>query len=97
MALVNHNALHKIERVMEPLLATGKTPVIPSKSSRKIQRTFDKEMYKARHLIENFFCKFKQFRAIVTRYDRRKTSSPESDRAALAISVRPRLPHLERK
>jgi transposase len=24
---------------------------------------------KARHLIENFFCKLKQFRAIATRYD----------------------------
>jgi transposase len=29
----------------------------------------DKE-YKARHLIENFFCKLKQFRAIATRYDK---------------------------
>jgi transposase len=27
-------------------------------------------MYKARHLIENFFCKLKQFRAIATRYDK---------------------------
>ena len=26
---------------------------------------------KARHLIENFFCKLKQFRAIATRYDKR--------------------------
>jgi transposase len=44
--------------------------VIPPKSNRKIQRAFDKEMYKARHLIENFFCKLKQFRAIATRYDK---------------------------
>ena len=44
--------------------------MVPSKSSRKIQRTFDKEMYKARHLIENFFCKLKQFRASATRYDK---------------------------
>jgi transposase len=27
-------------------------------------------MYKARHLIENFFCKLKQFRASATRYDK---------------------------
>jgi hypothetical protein len=26
--------------------------------------------YKARHLIENFFCKLKQYRAIATRYDK---------------------------
>ena len=57
-------------RVIEPLLAAGKTVVIPPKSNRKIQRHYDKEAYKARHLIENFFCKLKQFRAIATRYDK---------------------------
>ena len=58
------------KRVIEPLLAAGKTPVIPPKSGRKTQRDFDKELYKARHLIENFVCKLKQFRAIATRYDK---------------------------
>jgi transposase len=57
-------------RVIEPLLAAGKSFVIPPKSSRKVRRDFDKEMYKARHLIENFYCKLKQFRAIATRYDK---------------------------
>jgi transposase len=33
-------------------------------------REFDRELRKARHLIENFFCKLKQFRAIATRYDK---------------------------
>ena len=28
-------------------------------------------LYEARHLIENFFCRLKQFRAIATRYDKR--------------------------
>jgi transposase len=44
--------------------------VISPKSNRKIKRSFDKEMCKARHLMENFFCKLKQFRAIATRYDK---------------------------
>ena len=44
--------------------------MIPPKSSRKIQRPFDKEMYEARYLMENFFGKLKQFRAIATRYDK---------------------------
>jgi transposase len=57
-------------RVIKPLLAAGKTLVIPPKSSRKVKRAFDKEMYKGRHLIENFNCKLKQFRAIATRYDK---------------------------
>ena len=58
------------KRVIEPLLTEGKTAVIPPKSNRKAQRDYDKETYKARHLIENFFCKLKQFRAIATRYDK---------------------------
>jgi len=33
----------------------------PAKSNRKI-RAFDKEIYRRRHLIENFYCKLKQFR-----------------------------------
>jgi len=35
-----------------------------------VQRDYDKDLYRARHLIENFFCKLKQFRAIATRYDK---------------------------
>jgi transposase len=58
------------ERVIEFLARTGKTAVIPPKSNRKNPRIYDKELYKARHLIENFFCKLKQFRAIATRYDK---------------------------
>ena len=38
-------------------------------ASRKL-RDYDKEMYKNRHLIENFFAKLKQYRAIATRYDK---------------------------
>jgi len=35
-----------------------------------VAREFDKDLYKERHLIENFFAKLKQFRAIATRYDK---------------------------
>lgn len=58
------------ERVIDPLRAAGKEAVIPPKRHRNEPRTYDKELYKARHLIENFFCKLKQFRAIATRYDK---------------------------
>ena len=59
------------ERVIEPLEKAGKITVIPPKANRKHKREYDKELYKARHLIENFFAKLKQFRAIATRYDKR--------------------------
>ena len=58
-------------RVIEPLQAQGKTAVIPPRRNRKHPREYDKELYKARHLIENFFAKLKQYRAIATRYDKR--------------------------
>jgi transposase len=58
-------------RVIEPLIAQGKTVVIPSKCNRITPREYDKDSYKAPHLIENFFAKLKQYRAIATHYDKR--------------------------
>ena len=57
-------------RVIEPLVQAGKAVVIPSISSRRHQRSHDRHLYKARHLIENFFARLKQYRAIATRYDK---------------------------
>ena len=68
--LLADKAFDADERVIEPLLARGKTFVIPPKSSRKVQRDFDKDAYKARHLIENFFCKLKEFKRIAMRADK---------------------------
>jgi transposase len=92
--LLADKAFDADERVIEPLLAAGKTPVIPSKSSRKIQRTYDTEMYKARHLIENFFCKLKQFRAIATRYDKTARNFLAGIQLAAAIILLNRAMHL---
>lgn len=58
-------------RVIDPLRNAGKTIVIPPKSNRTVSRAYDEDLYKARHLIENFFARLKQFRAIATRYDKR--------------------------
>ena len=44
--------------------------MIPPKANRRLPRDYDRDLYKARHLIENFFAKLKQFRAIATRYDK---------------------------
>ncbi|MEC5214298.1 transposase [Polaromonas sp. CG_9.5] len=58
------------ERVIEPLQKAGKAVVIPCLKTRKYQRSHDRDLYKARHLIENFFARLKQYRAIATRYDK---------------------------
>ena len=70
-ALIADKAYDAEERVIEPLERAGKAAVIPPKANRKTPRPYDKDLYKARHLIENFFAKLKQYRAIATRYDKR--------------------------
>lgn len=70
-ALLGDRAYDAGERVRQVLEARGIEPVIPSKSNRKVPIDYDKERYKARHLIENFFAKLKQYRVIATRYDKR--------------------------
>jgi transposase len=68
--LIADKAFDADERVIEPLAAAGKAAVIPPKANRRLPRDYDRDLYKARHLIENFFAKLKQFRAIATRYDK---------------------------
>jgi transposase len=68
--LIADKAFDADNRVIEPLAASGKTAVIPPRSSRRSPRPFDRDLYKARHLIENFFAKLKPYRAIATRYDK---------------------------
>ncbi|MEO0707976.1 MAG: IS5 family transposase [Cyanobacteria bacterium J06649_5] len=69
-ALLADKAYDAVERVREVLLRQQIVPVIPSKASRKVAIDHDKDLYKVRHLIENFFAKLKQYRAIATRYDK---------------------------
>ncbi len=65
--LIADKAFDADQRVRQPLAAAGKSAVIPPRQHRPTPPPFDRELYKARHLIENFFCKLKQFRAIATR------------------------------
>jgi transposase len=60
--------------VLAPLREAGKAAVIPPKRNRKEPRDYDRDLYAARHLIENFFAKLKQFRGIATRYDKTRSS-----------------------
>ena len=56
--------------MIEPLQSKGKTVVIPPRSNRKEPRSYDRHLYKERHLVENFFARLKQYRAVATRYDK---------------------------
>jgi len=68
--LIADKAFDADKRVLDPLAAAGKAAVIPPKANRRVARDYDRDLYKARHLIENFFAGLKQFRAIATRYDK---------------------------
>ena len=53
-----------------PQEAIHRAVIIPPKKNRLEPRLYDKYLYKSRHLIENFFAKLKNYRAIATRYDK---------------------------
>ena len=60
--------------LLQDLDERGATAVIPPKANRKVQRYYDGDMYKWRHLVENYFARIKEFRGIATRYDKTDTS-----------------------
>ena len=70
-ALLADKAYDARERVLDLLEKAGVQSVVPPKSNRTPQRKYDEDLYEIRHLIENFFAKLKQCRAIATRYDKR--------------------------
>ena len=52
----------------------GMDPVILPKSNRREKREYDQALYKLRHLVENGFLEFKQWRGVATRYAKRAAS-----------------------
>ena len=56
--------------IIADLDTRGSKVVISQHSRRTSPRRIDEEMYKWRHLIENFFCKLKEFKRIAMRSDK---------------------------
>jgi len=52
----------------------GMEPAMPPRKRRKRPRRYDKALYKLRHLAENSFLDFKQWRAAATRYAKNEAS-----------------------
>jgi transposase len=65
---------YDVNCLIDAALAGETKVVIPPKKSRKVQRDYDKELYKERHLVENVFRWLKQWRGIATRYAKRPDS-----------------------
>jgi len=62
------------DEIIMAIQAMNANPVVPPRSHRKTERTYDKHLYKERSAIECMFGKLKQFRRIATRYDKLATS-----------------------
>lgn len=52
------------------LRQAGAVPVIPGRITRKRKIEYDRDRYRDRHLVENAFCRLKDFRRVATRYDK---------------------------
>jgi transposase len=61
----------------------GAKAVISQHPRRKTPLIIDEEMYKWRHLVENFFCKLKEFKRIAMRADK----TDESFRAIIHLAA----------
>lgn len=71
--------------VREALVGPGIEPVIPPKSNRRFPADFDRDTYKWRHLIENFFGKLEEYRGITMR--RCKTDTGYGAFIAIAATI----------
>ena len=54
----------------DPRDRAGAGPAIPGRRNRKRAIRYDQQRYRGRHLIENAFCRLKDFRRVATRYDK---------------------------
>ena len=53
------------------LRQANSVPVIPGRRNRQRKIPYDKQRYKDRHLVENAFCRLKDFPRMATRYHKR--------------------------
>ena len=58
------------DHLRDELRKRSSDAVIPAKRNRLVNIPHDEEMYKWRHLVENFFCDLKDFRRIALRTDK---------------------------
>ena len=56
------------DAILEQAKDQGINTVIPPRKNRAIQRPYDKDLYKLRHLVENAFLHLKRWRGIATHY-----------------------------
>ncbi|MFL0588314.1 IS5 family transposase [Sphingomonas olei] len=74
------------DQLRRSLRDAGAVPVIPGRRNRKPTIRYDKDRYRARHLVENAFCPLKDFRRVATRYDKLATNFLSGVALATAVA-----------
>ena len=70
---------------MNKAIENGVEVVIPPKTNRVVQREYDKDIYKYRHIVENIFEVLKRRRGIATRYAKHTSSFLAAVQIACAV------------
>lgn len=68
------NRGYDTDAILEKAAGQNMDAVIPPKQNRKVQRAYDKHLYRLRHLVENAFEKLERWRGIATRYAKNDTT-----------------------
>jgi transposase len=62
------------DAIVEQAQRQGMQAQIPPRKNRKEPRSYDRHLYKLRHLVENAFLQLKRWRGIATRYAKNAAS-----------------------
>jgi len=62
------------DEIISEAINQGMNVVIPPKKNRIVQREYDKDLYKIRHVVENAFLHLKRWRSVATRYAKNANS-----------------------
>ena len=62
------------DAIVEQAEKQGMKVVIPPRKNRKVQREYDRDLYRLRHLVENAFLHLKRWRGIATRFAKNANS-----------------------
>ena len=77
---------YEADHLRRSLREAGAVPVIPGRHNRKRPIRHNKKRCRDRHLIENAFCRLKDFRRMATRYDKLAASFLSAVALATAIA-----------
>lgn len=58
------------DAIIAHIQARGSQAVIPPRRGRRVERPYDRDLFKSRFLVEQFFAKIKRCRRVATRYEK---------------------------